>query len=297
LKHKIFLFLTCLIIFCSSARHVTGAEQKASFNKAVGLYLKAAQFRSEGKFEDGLPVVQKAVQELSGLNGGKSTFYAEVLTLYGELLLYTSKVDQAAETLSEAITVLQAASATDQYDFARAACLLAQSMGRLELYPQAISYFETAEKIYKKEQGACSVDYASLLYARGCLNFTYTNYREAIPDLAAAASIWHAHNVESDVRVNDCFGKLAEAYELTGNKEKAEKSLLLAAKTAQHAFGEDSQQYVCSLNSLVAFYKKINNNDLAKRYLTFATAAANLRETNRKQLEKDKAYSKCLPKR
>lgn len=282
---------------CLSPYAAAAEKTQASFQQAMELFAKAQSFKNAGNFYDALPVAEKSLSLVKELNGQKTVEYAAVLTLIGELLLYTGEAQKALEPLGAALLIWQDSFGMRRFDFARAAGLQAQAMGELGLYREAAAMFEDALAVYKDEPGPCSAENARLTYACGCLHFTHGEFALAKPYLLKATQVLALVPPEGDARVADALGKLAEIYLKEGDNKNAKIALLTATDIAYRAFGAASAEYVCSLENLADFYGKTGDRSRQKRYLTMADRAKHAVETAKLEKEKEERRPKCPPTR
>jgi tetratricopeptide (TPR) repeat protein len=248
LAKSLFVLLAVgLLIFASSAS-LAQDDDLGSLNQRI------YKLFAEGKYQEAIPLAEKAVEIATRVRGPEDPETATSLNNLGELYFNVYQYTKALAVLQEALRIRQKVLGKEHPYTAFSLNNLAELYQAMTEYAKAETLYQEALRIRQKVLGSEHPDTAETLNNLGTLYQAMCRYREAEPLLQEALQTYSKVSGPEHQDTAMSLGNLGSLYQAMGQYGKAEPLLQEALRIFRKALGPEHPRTATSLNNLAMLY-------------------------------------------
>ncbi|MBM4283712.1 MAG: CHAT domain-containing protein [Deltaproteobacteria bacterium] len=247
--------LLYLVFFLMMLLAAPGQGADPLLEEALSLNRQAMQLYQAGRYQEALPLAQRALAIREKAFGPEHPHTAVVVNTLGLLYEGLGKYDQALPLLQRALKIREQVLGPEHLDTASSLNNLAGLYRVMGAYEQALPLYRRSLAIYEKALGpehpltATSLNNLALLYkAMGA-------YQEALPLYRRALKIREQVLGPEHLDTASSLNNLAELYRVMGAYEQALPLYRRSLAIYEKALGPEHPLTATSLNNLALVYK------------------------------------------
>jgi tetratricopeptide (TPR) repeat protein len=219
---------------------------------------QVTQLIEQGKYQEAIPLAEKAVETARHVRGPKNPVTATCLNNLAELYRAMGEYAKAEPLLEEALRIRQKALGPEHPDVAASLNNLAEVYHAMGEYAKAEPLLEEALRIQRKVLGSEHLDTALSLNNLGSLYDLTGEYAKAEPLLQEAVRIRQKILGPEHPGTADSLHNLADLYQQMHEYAKAEPLLQEALRICQKVLGPEHPDTATSLRSLASLYRDMD---------------------------------------
>lgn len=305
------LRIILLMSLVAMGQPVMAGSTGQNFEEAEQLHQQAVHLYQEGKYQESLPLLQRALSICERALGPEHASTAASLNDLGMLYLTLGQYDKALPLFQRALSIYEKTlhlenerTATTlnnigslydklgQYDkalpfYQRALVITEKVLGPTHEYTatslnnlgnlyQTLGQYDKAQLLYQRAlaitERSSGREYANSLNNLGTLQETLGQYDKALPLIQRALGIYEKVLGSEHQDTATCLNNLSSLYELLGQYDKALPLYQHALAINEKALGPENARTADSLNNLGLFYSNIGQYDKALPLLHRALA-------------------------
>src|SRR5271165_2389450 len=236
---------------------LAGRASLADDEDPNALNQQVTQLIAQGKYQEAIPIAERAVEVAKRLHGLEHPDMATSLNNLAELYQVMGEYAKAEPLYQEALRIWQKILGPDHPDTATCLNNLAELYRAMGEYAKAESLLQEALRIRQKVLGPEHPDTATSLNNLAVLYDTVHVYAKAEPLLQEALRIRQKVLGSEHPDTATCLNNLAELYRAMGEYAKAEPLYQEALRIRQKVLGPEHPDTATSLNNLAELYQDL----------------------------------------
>src|SRR5271165_1282093 len=236
---------------------LAGRASLADDEDPNALNQQVTQLIAQGKYQEAIPIAERAVEVAKRLHGLEHPDMATSLNNLAELYQVMGEYAKAEPLYQEALRIWQKVLGPEHPDTATCLNNLAELYRAMGEYAKAESLLQEALRIRQKVLGPEHPDTATSLNNLAVLYDTVHVYAKAEPLLQEALRIRQKVLGSEHPDTATCLNNLAELYRAMGEYAKAEPLYQEALRIRQKVLGPEHPDTATSLNNLAELYQDL----------------------------------------
>ncbi|MBM4273475.1 MAG: CHAT domain-containing protein [Deltaproteobacteria bacterium] len=256
-KTFIVILLLMLKAVCLPAIGGVAHAQTTALEEAESLNQKAMKLYAAGRYQEALPLSQRALQIYEKRKGHEHPHTAAALNNLAQLYHAMRAYDQALPLYRRALLICEKALGADHLETAHPLNSLGRLYDDMGAYEKALPLLRRALAIREKVLGPEHPDTTTSLNNLGELYKAMGAYEKALPLLRHALAIKEKVLGPEDPGIATSLNNLAGLYKAMGAYEKALPLLRRALAIREKVLGLEHPDTATSLNNLGLLYKEM----------------------------------------
>jgi tetratricopeptide (TPR) repeat protein len=248
LAKSLFVLLALGLLIFVSSPSLAQDDDLGSLNQRI------YKLFAEGKYQEAIPLAEKAVEIATRLRGPEDPETATSLNNLGQLYFNVYQYTKALALLQEALRIRQKVLGKEHPYTAFSLNNLAELYQAMTEYAKAEPLYQEALRIRQKVLGSEHPDTAETLNNLGTLYQAMGRYREAEPLLQEALQTYRKVSGPEHQDTAMSLGNLGSLYQAMSQYGKAEPLLQEALRIYRKALGTEHPRTATSLNNLAMLY-------------------------------------------
>ncbi len=234
---------------------IAPAQIDTSEKEITALCEQAKKLEAAGKYDEALPLVQKALAQAEQSVGSEHVLTARCLTLLATVWYDKADYTQAEECARRAISIREKQLGSEHHDLAESLNILGLVLKSKGNFPMAEPLYLRAIAILEKTVGPDHSEVAESTYNLAELYRVKGDYQRARPLVQRALTIFEKELGPEHPNVAFCVNSLGRLFWLEGKFDEAEPLFLRALELRKKVLGPEHPGVALSLNNLGLLYQ------------------------------------------
>jgi len=239
-------------------------DEKGILRKLQELNLQIIRLNQQERFQEAIPLAQKALEIIKKSFGEEHPNYVTFLATLAMLYESEGAYDKAAPLYEQVLNILKNTLGESHPNYTAGLNRIAELYRSIGAYDKAEPLYIQALQIRKKTLGVSHADYAQSLNNLSALYYSMGNYEKAEPLISEALQITREIKGVDSPDYAQCLNNLADLYVVMGLYDKADPLFAQCLEFIKKTLGEDDPGYANSLIILASNYTKIGEYHKAK---------------------------------